>query len=425
VLTVNGTPYVLVNSVATLASAIAANPSGAFALANNYNAKKDGTYATPPIPTAFSGPFNGLGNTISNLSINDPTENAYVGLFAQTTTGSAIANVRLLNENVQGGSGSSLETGSFIGGLVGYGAGSIAHSSAGGSVSGGAYVSVGGLVGFGGISVAASGSSATVSIAGLGNAGGLVGGTEAPITDSYATGAVSGVGFVGGLVGFNSGPPISHSWASGPVTSSDGSTYVGGLVGINQVGDVDRSYASGAVTCQFVCGGLVGFENACCPGVVSRSFATGNVSANMLGGGLVGFNETGEIANSYATGAVSAPGAGGLVGQNYNSEYYHSISHSYATGAVNGTGTYAGGLIGYDDNNFGNMIKRAYWDMTTSGISDPSQGAGNVPNDPGITGLDDSTLKSGLPKGFNPKIWNEDSSINGGLPYLIDNPPAN
>jgi hypothetical protein len=63
--------------------------------------------------------------------------------------------------------------------------------------------------------------------------------------------------------------------------------------------------------------------------------------------------------------------------------------------------------------------------MTTSGITNPGQGAGNVANDPGITGLSDSKLKSGLPKGFNPKIWNEDSNINGGLPYLIANPPRN
>jgi hypothetical protein len=28
-----------------------------------------------------------------------------------------------------------------------------------------------------------------------------------------------------------------------------------------------------------------------------------------------------------------------------------------------------------------------------------------------------------LPKGFDPKIWNKDSNVNGGLPYLIANPP--
>ena len=50
-LTINGTAYTLVNSVASLASAIAANPSGAFALAKSYNAKGDGTYAASPIAT--------------------------------------------------------------------------------------------------------------------------------------------------------------------------------------------------------------------------------------------------------------------------------------------------------------------------------------------------------------------------------------
>jgi hypothetical protein len=101
----------------------------------------------------------------------------------------------------------------------------------------------------------------------------------------------------------------------------------------------------------------------------------------------------------------------------------HSISSSYATGEVNGTSGYTGGLIGFETYGGGSNVKKAYWDMTTSGISDPSQGAGNVANDPGIKGLSDSQLKSGLPKGFNPKIWSEDSNINGGLPYLLANRP--
>ena len=54
-----------------------------------------------------------------------------------------------------------------------------------------------------------------------------------------------------------------------------------------------------------------------------------------------------------------------------------------------------------------------------------SQGAGNVTNDPGITGLSDSQLKSGLPKGLSSRIWSENPNINGGLPYLIANPPPN
>src|SRR5205085_507940 len=184
VLTINGTAHVLVDSVASLASASAANPSGAFALAKNYNAKKDGTYATSPIQTVFSGSFNGLGNTISNLAINDPTENAYVGLFAEIETGATIANIRLTNENVQGGSGSSSQTGTFIGGLVGYAnGGAIAHSFTSGIVTGGDYAVVGGLMGMSGNTLGGSGSAATVSNGALGVAGGLVGLTGGSITD--------------------------------------------------------------------------------------------------------------------------------------------------------------------------------------------------------------------------------------------------
>lgn len=432
-LTINGAAYTLVNSVAALAGAIAANPSGAFALAGNYDAKKDGIYATSPITTVFSGSFNGLGNTISNLSINDPTENAYVGLFAETARGSTISNIHLVNENVQGGAGNSGNPDEIVGGLVASAGGAITHSSNTGTVAGGDYSAVGGLLGIAGAAVTGSGSAASVSSGVYGPAGGLIGIADTgEITDSHATGNVSSTGmFVGGLVGFNSHPDIERSWASGRVSGTSNSTSAGGLVGANQYGVIERSYAAGAVSCQQICGGLLGWAGTGGSGTpkVSQSYATGSVTAsttgNTLAGGLVGYNELGEVSNSYATGAVSADGAGGLVGQNENYPgTTHSIRDSYSTGAVSG-GTYSGGLIAYDDVQFGSTVKRAYWDMTTSGITDPSQGAGNVANDPGIKGLRDTALKSGLPKGFNPKIWNEDLNINGGLPYLINNPPKN
>jgi hypothetical protein len=429
-LTINGVAYVLVDSVAALAGAIAANPSGGFALANNYNAKKDGTYAVPPIPTVFSGSFNGLGNTISNLSINDPTENSYVGFFAETVNGSTIDNVRLMNENVRGGAGSSESSTEYIGGLVGYAqGGAIANGFTSGTVIGEDNAGVGGLLGVSGSTIASSESTATVSN-GAGVSGGLVGlTTSGSITDSYAAGNVLGSGFVGGLVGFVSSSPISHSWSSGSASSSDSSTYVGGLVGMHQTGIIARSSATGSVACAFVCGGLVGMEGggASTPkvsGCFATGSVTGSVSANTAAGGLVGHNSFGALSNSYATGAVSAKIAGGLVGQNDDHSGYVWIARSYATGAVTGAGDgYSGGLIGYASP-LESTTKHSYWDMTTSGITNPGQGAGNVANDPGITGLSDSKLKSGLPKGFNPKIWNEDSNINGGLPYLIANPPA-
>ena len=64
-----------------------------------------------------------------------------------------------------------------------------------------------------------------------------------------------------------------------------------------------------------------------------------------------------------------------------------------------------------------------YWDLETSGIADPSKGAGNIANDPGIAGMTTSQLQSALPAGFDPAIWGQKPRRNGGLPYLLHNPP--
>ena len=53
----------------------------------------------------------------------------------------------------------------------------------------------------------------------------------------------------------------------------------------------------------------------------------------------------------------------------------------------------------------------------------PSQGAGNIKNDSGITGLTDAQLKSRLPAGFDPAIWGQRKKVNNGYPYLLANPP--
>ncbi|MGH6889550.1 MAG: hypothetical protein ACREHF_10180 [Rhizomicrobium sp.] len=41
----------------------------------------------------------------------------------------------------------------------------------------------------------------------------------------------------------------------------------------------------------------------------------------------------------------------------------------------------------------------------------------------GVTGLTTSQFQSGLPVGFDPKIWAEEANVNNGLPYLTANPP--
>jgi hypothetical protein len=191
-------------------------------------------------------------------------------------------------------------------------------------------------------------------------------------------------------------------------------------------GIVAKSYASGKVSvaddqhCGQI-GGLVG-ENE---GIVRKSFATGEVSG-CYAGGLVGLNVgagyPGIIKNSYATGAVKgtkgAPAVGGLVGATGGGG---TIKRDYSTGAVTG-GTLVGGLVG---ENFSNetTFTQTYWDTTTSGISNLSQGVGNIANEPGISGLTTAQFQSGLPMGFHKKVWAEASNINSGFPYLINNPP--
>jgi hypothetical protein len=221
---------------------------------------------------------------------------------------------------------------------------------------------------------------------------------------------------IGALAGSNSGS-IVRCEATGTVNGSHYS-FSGGLLGANS-GTILNSFASVTVkarTYRSGAGGIVG-ENY---GQITASYSVGEVSAKSRegsgGGGLAALN-VGTIANSYATGKVHGiDGIGGLVGGNLG-----QISASYSTGHVSGS-LYVGGLIGEDGSPSGSLTD-TYWDTDTSGISDPSQGAGNISNDPGITGLTTAQLQSGLPPGFDSSVWGENANINNGLPYLLAIPP--
>jgi len=86
-LTINGASYKLINTVRGLAKAVAKNPTANFALAKSFDASGDGTYTAAPVQTTLNGSFEGLGNTISNLTIFDLSAADYVGLFAQANCG--------------------------------------------------------------------------------------------------------------------------------------------------------------------------------------------------------------------------------------------------------------------------------------------------------------------------------------------------
>jgi filamentous hemagglutinin family protein len=424
----NGTVvnYVVITSLGAAGSTTGADLqgmsgslAGKYVLGSNIDAAATSTWNAgagfAPVgtnATRFTGIFDGLGHTVSGLTLNRTGANP-AALFGVTAIGSIVRNVGLIG-------GSVLSDSWGAGALVGLNSGTVSNSYATGTVSG--YHATGGLVGTNDGVITGSYATGLVSSYALGEAGGLVGWNAGPgtISNSYATGNASSPGSnVGGLVGINYGS-IANSHATGSATGTeqvggltgrnrstiDGSyatgavtatgNYGGGLVGLNNAGGVSNSYATGAVTGDHLVGGLAGaghgtFTNnyatgavtatgnsvggllGSAYGTVSNNYATGAVSGDGRVGGLIGYNNYGIISNNYATGAVSSGGnyVGGLVGFSY----YGTISNTYATGAVSGGGSYVGGLLGYNDHG-DTVVVASYWNITTSGQASSAGGAG-------------------------------------------------
>jgi len=245
--------------------------------------------------------------------------------------------------------------------------------------------------------------------------GAVAGNNDGAITNVHVTGMIllsADHSVAGGLVGESDGTILRCS-ANATVTSLGDSNEIGGLLGINYEEGESHS------------------------GSVLDSYSTGTVSAqkqdatNMNVGGLIGEAVGGNISNSYSRSETSESSTrsnafletGGLIGEAQDGvEFARALSNSYSTGLVNGAaGGWSGGFVGVDTGT--TEIGNAYWDLDSSGISDPSKGAGTPANDPGVTGLTTAQLKSSLPSGFRMNLWRENPKINDGYPYLIANPP--
>jgi hypothetical protein len=352
-------------------------------LARNYDAGPDGTYIDAPISTTFNGTFEGLGHLIKRLTVRGGGMNAATSLFSQIGAGALIENIGLTEVKMDGARKN------HVGALAAWNFGSIVNAFAKGRVVGEEYGSY---------------------------VGGLVGENEGSITLSYTTGKVVGKGDteIGGLAGASEGSiRDSHSTADVVDTANVNDSYAGGLVG-RLLGSLSDSWASGDV-------------------IIGDDYRKNHL--NGTAGGLVGFyfydltfGDHPDLRNCYATGSVTAgqnTNVGGLIGILDVSQGTTPapITTSYAAGrTVGGAGTSIGAVVGYIIND--GSFSDTYWDTDTTGVTDPSKGVGNIPNEPGVTGLSDAQLTSGLPAGFDPTVWAENPSINGGRPYLIANPPA-
>ncbi|HTT98092.1 MAG TPA: GLUG motif-containing protein [Rhizomicrobium sp.] len=347
-LIINGKGYVLIRSVHDIRG------NSNVALARDYNAGRR-IYQKTPIKV-FESAFEGLGNTISHLTIHSRLSGDEVALFGQLifngTNYAAIRDLRLTS----------------------------------------------------------------VDIRGTGDQQDVV-----------------------ALVGTNYSGTVINDYVDGQITATGRQSFVAGVIAFNSVGTTKRLSASVTVSASgdsSVAGGLIGYaEKFCiqfggCFGQIEDSYASGTVSigTNGIAGGLVGESDGGTVLNSYATSSVSGGDGsfvGGLVGSALDTPQSQATpitTASYSSGAVSGSPlSVVGGLFGHDEADSTNTS--LYWDLDTSGVSDPSNGTGNIANDPGITGLSDAQLKSGLPSGFDKKVWKQSAAINNGYPYLIDNPP--
>ncbi len=156
--------------------------------------------------TAFTSIFNGNYYTVSNLTINRPTED-HVGLFGYTSN-STITAIGLWKVNIMAKDN--------VGGLVGTNQGLINYSDVNGDVNGSK------------------------------NVGGIAGVNEGSITDSYSNKSdVSGADNIGGIVGSNgssesTGQITRSYYSSGTITATQ--SDAGGIAGDNYMGMIKDSY---------------------------------------------------------------------------------------------------------------------------------------------------------------------------------------
>ena len=219
----SGNPYQLADIYGVQGMGSSGMLANSFTLANNVDASgtvnwNSGAGFVPIgtwFGTHFTGIFDGLSHTLSDLRINQPTTD-FAGLFGAIDVSSMIRNVGLVH--------SSVTAGSWVGSLVGAmgGAASISNCYATTSVSGQNHI--GGLVGDIADNGTVSNSYVTGNVTGSAtNVGGLVGYKNGTIINSYATGNVSGSSNVGGLAGNIVSGTISGSyWNTQTNTGSAG-----------------------------------------------------------------------------------------------------------------------------------------------------------------------------------------------------------
>ena len=301
----NGIAYTLIRDIAAL-QLLNSGLSGKYVLANNIDATatagwNSGAGFTPigDNSTAFSGILDGLGHSISGLTINRPSTE-YVGLVGKASN-ATLQNITLNNASISGSQ--------YVGALVGYnlasgGVATLFNNRVSGTVSA-ALANLGGITGYNSAIdanslalVSQNISSASINMQNAaGNTGGIVGrnggnnGGTATVQQNYFNGSINSIGSkTGGIVGLNQSSSgtslVQYNNVAGSISSSSYDT--GGVVGQN--------YRNGSSVVYNFSGAVIG--------------SAGNVNFK---GGLVGYNDTALVSNNYwntETAGLTSAGSG-------------------------------------------------------------------------------------------------------------------
>lgn len=288
-----------------------------FALKNDINASDIGNgYEAIGGTTGYNGTFDGRGNRIIGLKVENANGNA--GIFDTIGTNGVVKDVNIYS-------------GTFTG------------SENAGAVAGVNNGRIEGIVTFGN------------TVTSNGNAGGIVGvnNNDSTVDDVESTGSViagSSSAVAGGLVGTNNGG-LSNSFSDSAVTvdtnvTSGTSAGLGGVVGINNgnVKYVDSlGVTNGGATNSSNIGGIIGTNNGNMYSGYNESIVSGADNV----GGIIGTNAADKKVENVvnATGVEGTNNVGGLIGDNHG-----NVTNGRNNGTITGV-KYVGGMVGSNGKN--------------------------------------------------------------------------
>lgn len=371
-----------------------------FALKGDINAShvKDYKAIGTGSDTGFTGTFDGRGNRIIGLTVENANGNA--GIFDAIGTNSVVKDVNIYSGTFTGRDNAGAVAGvnngriegivtfgntvtvtgdnsnvSNAGGIVGVNnSGTFENNANDGELTGGIYdvESTGSVI---------AGSSDAV-------AGGLVGTNNGGLANSFSDSAVTvkvdnqnpvtTTGGLGGVVGVNTKKGNVQYVDSLGVTNGDatGSSNIGGIIGTNN-GNMYSGYNESIVSGKNNVGGIIGTnaEGKKVENVVNATSVTGKdkdgKSENV--GGLIGVNN-GNVTNGRNNGEITGiNNVGGLVGNN-------ASAYSTLTNLVNDSSAEITGI-----NNVGGIAGNNAGTITTGKADDEDEKA-NLINRGSITG---------------------------------------